>query len=320
VTEPPGPADNPDPVDGMHESRSERLGRTARQGAERAKVISADLAERSERARGHYRSVDTAFVAHQRDRRLAGGLLAGALAFRIFLLLLPLVLVFVAGFGLYSRNDAAGAPSAGQRMGLTAYTANIVDQATAESSTGTFVALGIGLVGIFFASRSTIKALRVIHALAWQLPIPRLKAGWKTVLVFSGVATGLWLFAAATGILRTAGPLGLLAALLLRTAFYAGLVAWMSATMPHPAETGFRDYLPGAVVAAVGLQAMQLFSEIYLVHKAQSFSALYGGLGVAAVLLLWLYLIGRLIVGAAMVNATRWERRQTEGPTQAAAD
>jgi len=27
-----------------------------------------------------------------------------------------------------------------------------------------------------------------------------------------------------------------------------------------------------------------------------------------------------LIVGAAMVNATRWERRQTEGPTQAAAD
>jgi uncharacterized BrkB/YihY/UPF0761 family membrane protein len=35
----------------------------------------------------------------------------------------------------------------------------------------------------------------------------------------------------------------------------------------------------------------------------------YGALGAAAALLVTLYLISRLIVGAAVVNATLWERR-----------
>ena len=35
----------------------------------------------------------------------------------------------------------------------------------------------------------------------------------------------------------------------------------------------------------------------------------YGALGVAAVLLLGLFFFSRLIVGAAVVNATLWERR-----------
>ena len=35
----------------------------------------------------------------------------------------------------------------------------------------------------------------------------------------------------------------------------------------------------------------------------------YGALGIAAVLLLGLYFLGRLVVFAAVVNATLWERR-----------
>jgi uncharacterized BrkB/YihY/UPF0761 family membrane protein len=35
----------------------------------------------------------------------------------------------------------------------------------------------------------------------------------------------------------------------------------------------------------------------------------YGALGVAAALLLSLYFLSRLIVGAAVLNATLWERR-----------
>lgn len=320
MTEPPGSAQPGDPERAKAESRTEHLARAARRGTERAKIVSADLVARSEVAREHYRSVDLAFEAHERDRRLAGGLLAGALAFRIFLLMLPLVLVFVAGFGLYSEADSASAEAASHSMGLTSYAANIVDQASAESHTGKVVALLLGLIGILFASRSAFRALRVIHALVWRLPIPKPKVGWKPVLVLAATAASLWFFVAGAGALGSSGPLGFVAALLMRTALYAGLVVWLNATMPHPPETGFRDYLPGAIVASIGMQAIQVFSELYLIRKAQSFSDLYGGLGVAAVLLLWLFLLGRLIVGAVMLNATRWGRRQSEETVEVAAD
>ena len=46
----------------------------------------------------------------------------------------------------------------------------------------------------------------------------------------------------------------------------------------------------------------------YLSEEVTKSSALYGGLGAAATILLWLYLIGRLMVGSAVLNATLWER------------
>jgi uncharacterized BrkB/YihY/UPF0761 family membrane protein len=115
---------------------------------------------------------------------------------------------------------------------------------------------------------------------------------------------------------KQSGPLGLVVGVVLSTALYAGLSVWVSSVMPHDPEAQWIDFLPGALALAVGMQAMQLFSEVYLVHKAQSFSDLYGGLGVAAVLLLWLYLIGRLLVGAAMINATRWDRAHHGGTSR----
>jgi uncharacterized BrkB/YihY/UPF0761 family membrane protein len=39
----------------------------------------------------------------------------------------------------------------------------------------------------------------------------------------------------------------------------------------------------------------------------------YGALGMAAALLLSLWVLGRLLVGAAEVNATLWERKRRKG-------
>ena len=41
-------------------------------------------------------------------------------------------------------------------------------------------------------------------------------------------------------------------------------------------------------------------------------SELYGSLGAATVILLWLYIIARLITLSAFLNATLWERRTAE--------
>ena len=46
----------------------------------------------------------------ERDSSIGGGLLAGALAYRLFVLLLPTALLFVSGLGLYA-GAAARAPA-----------------------------------------------------------------------------------------------------------------------------------------------------------------------------------------------------------------
>jgi uncharacterized BrkB/YihY/UPF0761 family membrane protein len=46
-----------------------------------------------------------------------------------------------------------------------------------------------------------------------------------------------------------------------------------------------------------------------LVPRLGRSSELYGSLGAATVILLWLYIIARLITLSAFLNATLWERR-----------
>jgi uncharacterized BrkB/YihY/UPF0761 family membrane protein len=242
--------------------------------------------------------------------------MAGALAFRVFLLLLPMVLVFVAGFGIFSKYGDTSEESANQ-LGLTAYAADVVDQAAAQSSTGVFVALAVGLTGMYFAARSAYKALLIVHAIAWRQPIPRAKSGWKPAVIVMVASVGLWLVTSMLASLKHSSAIGLVGGVLLSTCIYLGLSMLLSSVMPHAEGASWKDFLPGGLVLAVAMQGMQLFSEVYLVHKAQSFSELYGGLGVAAVMLLWFYLIGRLVVGSAVVNATMWDRaeRATADPS-----
>jgi uncharacterized BrkB/YihY/UPF0761 family membrane protein len=87
---------------------------------------------------------------------------------------------------------------------------------------------------------------------------------------------------------------------------------WLLASLhlPHGGVT-WTALLPGAVVVAVGFQGIHLLTVLWISHKLESASAAYGALGVALVLLMWLYLLGRLIVVSAMLNATIavWQAR-----------
>jgi uncharacterized BrkB/YihY/UPF0761 family membrane protein len=52
---------------------------------------------------------------------------------------------------------------------------------------------------------------------------------------------------------------------------------------------------------------------LYLVPKLGHSSELYGALGTATVILLWLYLLARLLVAAAFLNAALWDHRMGGG-------
>ncbi len=61
---------------------------------------------------------------------------------------------------------------------------------------------------------------------------------------------------------------------------------------------------------------IHLVTVLYLSHKAGQVSAAYGALGTALILLLWLYLLSRLIVASAFLNATLWERNTGKGEAE----
>jgi membrane protein len=75
--------------------------------------------------------------------------------------------------------------------------------------------------------------------------------------------------------------------------------------------------LPGAVVVAVGLEGLHLFTVYFLGPKLANATELYGVLGVVSTILFWLYIVGRLVVGAATVNASLHEQSTLTPPEEA---
>jgi hypothetical protein len=77
------------------------------------------LEQRAQLERERHSSIDALFVMAELDGEVGGGIIAGALAFRFFIWLLPAALVAVAGLGTAEqRSVRAGAGSRGRRAEL----------------------------------------------------------------------------------------------------------------------------------------------------------------------------------------------------------
>lgn len=83
-------------------------------------------------------------------------------------------------------------------------------------------------------------------------------------------------------------------------------------------QRAWRDLLPGAVVAAIGFELLKLGGSMYLRKGEDMRNATFGVFATAAALLVASFLIARVILMAAEVNAVLVERRTTRessGPT-----
>lgn len=255
--------------------------------------------------RPHARGIDLAFRFCETDADVGGGMLAGAIAFRLFLWLLPAALVVVAVLGMESANSY-GSPSESVRaIGITSIAADSVNKAAHDAQSAWWEAVVVGAVFLYTTSVALLKALNVTHAHVWHTPTPRIKnkplAVTELILVVlaAGVATAL------AAVVRN-GSAGLgLAAMLAVVLVYAGAWLALSSRLPHGGAPIAR-IVPGALVFGLGVQGMHLLLVYYLAQRVAHASLWYGSLGVAATLLFALYLAGRLIVAAAVLNATLW--------------
>jgi uncharacterized BrkB/YihY/UPF0761 family membrane protein len=86
---------------------------------------------------------------------------------------------------------------------------------------------------------------------------------------------------------------------------------WLGAAVLLPHGTApWTALIPGAVLVAVGLQALHLGTTLFVADKLERASATYGAFGVAFTILLWLYFLSRIIVSSAMLNAALWQARE----------
>jgi uncharacterized BrkB/YihY/UPF0761 family membrane protein len=262
-----------------------------------------------ERARARSRAVDAAVGVLRRERLVATGILAAALAFRLFALLVPLAYVLVAGIGL--TLGGSGRASEDQLSDL------VVDSIAAVARTserGRVIALILGGFATLLAAGGVVEVLRWIHVLAWRLaPRRERRNRWLVVGLVAGVVLVFGASAGAERARAAASGLGSeLTVLVVSAAVQVVLLAllWLALSwaLPRPAVP-WTALVPGALLFAAGFLAYNLVVTLYFAPRAARASAVYGSLGVALVLLVSLFLFGRLAVAAAELNATMWERR-----------
>jgi uncharacterized BrkB/YihY/UPF0761 family membrane protein len=276
-------------------------GRLARR-LERARI----LRRRIEDSRGEHRSVDLALSLVERDSSIGGGLLAGALAYKLFVLLLPTVLLLVSGFGLYAGSIHKSPKAVVQEVGLHGLIASEV----ATSASGRHRALVFLLVlpAVLWATVSLYRAVAKVHAIAWLGSGRGVRITSKGVALF-GAALAIQLVAfAVVAWARRDSPLGGLLALLAYVVVVGGVWAVVSNQLPHR-RVRWWALVPGAVLFGVGLLFVNAFDIYVTTRLVEGQANTYGALGVATALLLSLVLVGRLMVVSAELNAAIDDQR-----------
>jgi uncharacterized BrkB/YihY/UPF0761 family membrane protein len=289
------------------------LSRTGRARARAAAVQAraTQIQERAEAERGRHGSVDAAFEIADRDAEVGGTIIAGALAYRLFIWILPLALVFVAGFGVAASQANESSQHAARSLGLAGIVSGSV--AGAANSTARWYALLIGIPILLWATRSLLRTLIVIHRLCWtDVRHAAPKATPKGTLRLLGLLLCFLAVSAAANYVRSKlpGP-GLIVTIALILP-YGGLWLLVSMRLPRRDATWIA-LLPGALLFAVGLEIVGAVVAFFIVPEAETKQGTYGSLGLAAALLLGLFFLSRLVVATAVLNATLWERRSRSG-------
>ncbi|MGH3036457.1 MAG: YhjD/YihY/BrkB family envelope integrity protein, partial [Gaiellaceae bacterium] len=261
--------------------------------------------------RGRVPGADVALEAVERELRAGGGLVAGGVAYRLFLWLVPFGLVLAALLGFWLEVDPGSAERSAKEFGIGA--AAVAEAAKAvDARTGSRAALlVVGLVLLAWFTLGAVRALRLASAFAWRMERPRLRRPLHAIVAFNGLVLVATFSFAALVWLREALGLGALLATAALLSLHTGLALLILWLLPRRTDR-WQDLLPGALLLAVGTELIHVAVVFYFAPKLERSSELYGALGTATALLVWLYVFARLFTSATFLNSTVWERRRSE--------
>jgi len=269
---------------------------------ERARIMRATV----EAARADHASVDLAFVLVERDSSIGGGLLSGALAYRLFILLLPSALLFVSGLGLYAGTVDQSPARVAKETGLHGLIASQV--ASTASSNARWIVFIVMIPAVLYALVKLYRAIAIVYAIVWFGSGRGVKTTTKGVGVF-GAALLLDIVAAqVVGWIRRSNPPTGITSLAVYLVIVGG--AWLVVSWHLPRrDVRWTALIPGAALVGVGLLLVNVFNVYVTTRLLEDRANTYGALGIATALLLSLVLVGRVIVVSAELNAALDDRR-----------
>lgn len=240
-----------------------------------------------------------------------GGQMAALISYYAFVSLFPLLLVFVTVLGFVLHGD----PSEQQRIlsGTLRKFPLVSETLHPKRIKGSPAALAIGTIGALLAGMGIMSAAQNAFDRIWAVPYKhrasffgsRLRsiamlAVLGTLSIVSTVIAG---FVGST----SHGLVALLVSsvLALIANFVLFLLAFKLLTASSP---DWRCLLPGAVVAAILWQLLQVLGGLYIGHELKHTQPLYGFFALVLGLLAWLYLGGQLTILAAEVNVVKFRK------------
>ena len=271
--------------------------------AERVRGLGAQI----EAARVRHRSVDVAVRAVERDSEIGGSLLAGAIAYRLFVFLLPFALFLVGGLGIYADVTEQEPDELAEDVGITRAVAEQLASAANDTARWWLVLVSIPVLA--YAIGQLYRSLAIVHALAYERSGRGARIAPRSVGLFGAAVLAQLVVVNVIGFAGERTPVGALLGALLAVALLTALWVGVSARLPHGSAT-WRERLPGAVLYAAGTVVLYLLNAIVIEWLIEAREDTYGALGAAAALLFSMYLLGRLIVAAAVLNAVAAEVRK----------
>jgi membrane protein len=244
----------------------------------------------------------------KRYSELNGNYLATAVTLAGFLSIFPLLLVGIALLGKISANSGHLATDVVKRLGLTGAAAQTMTDTIHKAEQSRKAASIIGVAGLLWSGLGLVAAVQYALNTTWQVTGRGIR---DKVTGLAWLAGALVLFLGSIAI--TAGlnflpgflwPVGLLVGLGVNVVLWL----WTMRVLTNR-DLGWEGLIPGALLGAVGMEALKAVGSFYVPRLVRSSSALYGSLGVVFALLAWLLLFGRLVVYASVLNVVMWEEK-----------
>jgi len=262
----------------------------------RARAMQASVVAR----RGKHGWLDLGFRVFEQDLAIGGSLLAGALAYRLFVLLLPTSLLLVSGLGLYAGAVDESPRQVVRDAGLHGLVASEV--ASTAASPGRWLVFVAMVPAVAYALVKLYRAVAIVHGIVWVGSGRGQRVTTKGVgLLAAGLVLGL-AAAELVGWLRGRDQIGGVGALLVYLPLVGG--AWLALTLQLAhRDARWPELVPGALLVGGGLLFINAFNVYVTTRLVEGQANTYGALGIAAALLFSLVLVGRLVIFSAELSA-----------------
>jgi uncharacterized BrkB/YihY/UPF0761 family membrane protein len=264
----------------------------------RARITAAMAGARS--AAERHVSLAVPLRAAERNRRVAASVLAGGLAYRLFLWLLPFGLIVGGALGLMNAHSVKEAVATG---GLPEAVSNAIGDASRSAHSNSWWLLAVGVPLLLWAGFSGAKAVQLVHSLVWDDAPSRVRPVQGS-LAFTGAMLVVWAIIALTWLVRGEWP-GVFAPMITFAPLTA-LWLWLSLHLPHR-DAPWKALLPGSLLVGIGCPVLHAAVLAFLVPKVEKSTSLYGSLGATSTLIFFMYLLATLVVTAPVLNSSLYQ-------------